>query len=81
MIESALNGLCLKMYTKCSLFSPNHIDRGIIAMISKIEFQTGQKILDLSRGYGVIAAALAGGTIQFVTGFISGIVKMLFLLA
>lgn len=54
MIKYTINGICLKMYTERSLFSPNHIDRGTIAMILKIEFQTGQKILDLGCGYGVI---------------------------
>lgn len=54
MIECIINGICLKMYTQSSLFSPNHVDRGTIAMVSKIDFQAGQKILDLGCGYGVI---------------------------
>ncbi|MDE6233235.1 MAG: methyltransferase [Lachnospiraceae bacterium] len=54
MIECTINGICLKMHTESSLFSPNYIDKGTITMVSKIEFQTGQKILDLGCGYGVI---------------------------
>jgi len=42
------------MYADSSLFSPNRIDQGTITMVSKIEFQKGQKILDLGCGYGVI---------------------------
>ena len=51
------------MHTESSLFSPNYIDKGTIAMVSKIEFQAGQKILDLGCGYGVVgiyAAHFAG---------------------
>lgn len=51
---SGLNGICLKMHTEKTLFSPNGIDKGTLAMISEIEVQAGQKILDLGCGYGVI---------------------------
>lgn len=54
MIECNINGISLKLYTESSLFSPNSIDKGSIAMLSKIEFQSGQKILDLGCGYGII---------------------------
>ena len=54
MIECIINGVHLKMYTESSLFSPNYIDKGTIAMVSKVEFQAGQKILDLGCGYGVV---------------------------
>lgn len=54
MIECTINGICLKMDTESSLFSPNSIDKGTLTMVSKIEFQSGQKILDLGCGYGVI---------------------------
>lgn len=33
MIECTINGICLKMYTEKSLFSPNHIDKGTLAML------------------------------------------------
>ena len=54
MIECNINGIHLKMHTESSLFSPNHVDKGTIIMLSKIEFQPGQKILDLGCGYGVV---------------------------
>lgn len=54
MIECTINGIRLKMYTKGSLFSPNFVDKGTLTMLSKVEFQPGQKILDLGCGYGVI---------------------------
>lgn len=54
MIECTINGICLKMHTESSLFSPNSLDSGTRTMLSQIEFQSGQKILDLGCGYGVI---------------------------
>ncbi len=54
MIERTINGIDLKMHTESSLFSPNDIDKGTIAMLSKIQFHSGQKILDLGCGYGVV---------------------------
>ncbi len=54
MIECTINGICLKMHTEKTLFSPNGIDKGTLAMISEIDIQAGQKILDLGCGYGVI---------------------------
>lgn len=54
MIECIINGISLKLYTENSLFSPNSIDKGSLIMMSKIDFQPGQKILDLGCGYGVI---------------------------
>ena len=54
MIECNINGVQLKMHTESSLFSPNYIDKGTIAMVTKTEFQAGQKVLDLGCGYGVV---------------------------
>lgn len=42
------------MYTEGSLFSPNNIDTGTKTMLSKVEFQAGQKVLDLGCGYGAV---------------------------
>lgn len=36
MIECTINGICLKMYTDSSLFSPNFIDKGTITMVLKM---------------------------------------------
>lgn len=54
MIECNINGVQLKMHTESSLFAPNYIDKGTIAMVTKTEFQAGQKVLDLGCGYGVV---------------------------
>lgn len=54
MIACDINGVYLKMHTKSSLFSPNSVDKGTIAMLTEMEFHSGQKVLDLGCGYGVI---------------------------
>ncbi|MDE7312716.1 MAG: methyltransferase [Eubacterium sp.] len=54
MIECTINGVNLNMYTEKSLFSPNRVDQGTLAMLSNTAFQSGQKILDLGCGYGVV---------------------------
>lgn len=42
----------LVFYSENSLFSPNAIDKGTLAMISAIEFKENEKVLDLGCGYG-----------------------------
>ena len=56
-------GRTLTMQTAPGLFSPQHPDRGTLAMLSWVEFQPGQKILDLGCGWGlvgVLAAQISG---------------------
>ncbi len=54
MLDCMINGIQLKFHTENTLFSPNHIDNGTIAMLSQVEIQAGQKVLDLGCGYGVV---------------------------
>lgn len=63
MIKCTVNGIVLNLHTENSLFSPNHIDKGTLAMLMNVDFWQGQKILDLGCGYGVVgiyAAHFAG---------------------
>ena len=58
-----IKGHILDMETAPGLFSPAHADRGTIAMLSKVEFQPGQRVMDLGCGWGlvgVIAAKICG---------------------
>lgn len=49
----------MKFETEASIFSPNSIDSGTLAMLSVIDFLPGDKVLDLGCGYGVVGI-LAG---------------------
>lgn len=54
MIACMINGISLSLHTEKTLFSPNGIDKGTLAMLSNADFWPGQKILDLGCGYGVV---------------------------
>ena len=45
--------------TAPSIFSPNSIDNGTLAMLSVIDFLPCDKVLDLGCGYGIVGI-LAG---------------------
>jgi 16S rRNA (guanine1207-N2)-methyltransferase len=63
MITTSLRGIDLRFETAESLFSPRAIDQGTLAMLSAIELQPADKVLDLGCGYGVVgilAARLIG---------------------
>ena len=59
MIFTKIKDVDLKFETESSLFSPNFIDNGTLAMLSVIDFLPGDKVLDLGCGYGVVGI-LAG---------------------
>ncbi len=46
MITDTINGISLHLHTEKSLFSPNHIDKGTLAMLSNVDLQGGKN------GYG-----------------------------
>lgn len=60
MITATVKGVELRLQTAASLFSPRAIDRGTLAMLSCVEFQPEQKLLDLGCGYGVVGLVAAG---------------------
>jgi 16S rRNA (guanine1207-N2)-methyltransferase len=63
MIQCRIKGIDLTLETEPSLFSPNDIDRGTLAMLSCVKFKPDDKVLDLGCGYGVVgilAARLIG---------------------
>lgn len=54
MIQAEVKGIELTLETAPTLFSPRHIDRGTLALLSIIDFGAGDKVLDLGCGYGVV---------------------------
>ena len=64
MIYANIKNIDLRFETKASVFSPNFIDPGTLAMLSVIDFFPGDKVLDLGCGYGavgILAGKLIGG--------------------
>ena len=59
MILTKIKDVDLKFETESSIFSPNFIDNGTLAMLSVIDFLPSDKVLDLGCGYGVVGI-LAG---------------------
>lgn len=63
MIIIELNGITMHFQTTDTLFSPNTPDAGTCAMLSCVNFISGDKVLDLGCGYGLVgiyAAKLIG---------------------
>ena len=63
MIEATIKGQHLLLETHPDVFCPRYVDPGTFAMLSKVDFASGDRVLDLGCGYGVVgilAAKLAG---------------------
>ncbi len=59
MIYTDIRNIDLRFETEASVFSPNSIDLGTLAMLSVIDLLPGDKVLDMGCGYGVVGI-LAG---------------------
>ncbi|WP_339148465.1 MULTISPECIES: methyltransferase [unclassified Sutcliffiella] len=59
MIKTVVNDVELKFKTNEELFSPKYLDKGTLAMLSIIEFEKNDKVLDLGCGYGLIGILAA----------------------
>lgn len=59
MISTRIKGVDMVFETAPSVFSPNSVDNGTLAMLSVIDFLPSDKVLDLGCGYGVVGI-LAG---------------------
>lgn len=58
-VEANIQGFDLHLETAPGLFSPNGIDAGTLAMLSRVTFQPDDKVLDLGCGYGVVGVVAA----------------------
>ena len=59
MITANIKGSPLELETTPELFSPDSVDKGTLALLSRVEFTTGDKVLDLGCGYGVVGILAA----------------------
>lgn len=63
LLRVELFGQDLILETAPGLFSPEHVDRGTLAMLSHIRFEPGLRIMDLGCGCGIVgilAARISG---------------------
>jgi len=54
MVKFEQDGIDLEFETSAEVFSPTQIDRGTLAMISQVEMNKEDKLLDLGCGYGFV---------------------------
>lgn len=59
VIVTELMGHRLQLETDPALFSPVHADRGTLAMLSRAQFSSGMKVLDLGCGCGLVGILAA----------------------
>lgn len=52
-------GEALILETQKGLFSPEHADRGTLAMLSAVDFQPGMRVMDLGCGCGIVGILAA----------------------
>ena len=63
LLQAEVLGQSVSLETQKGLFSPEHIDRGTLAMLSHVNFDSGMRIMDLGCGcgiVGIVAAKIAG---------------------
>ena len=63
LLQAEIMGRKISLETQKGLFSPQHIDRGTLAMLSHVNFAPGMRIMDLGCGCGIVgilAAKIAG---------------------
>ncbi len=58
-IEAEVLGQRIALETRKGLFSPEHIDRGTLAMLEHVHIFPGMRIMDLGCGCGVVGIAAA----------------------
>ena len=58
-ISETIKGFALSFEAGGTCFSPGRIDKGTLAMLSRVTFGTDDKVLDLGCGYGVVGITAA----------------------
>ena len=59
LLEAEVCGQRVSLETQAGLFSPGHVDRGTLAMLSHVHFEAGMRIMDLGCGCGVVGIVAA----------------------
>lgn len=78
IIETKIKDVDMKFKAEPELFSPQGIDKGTLAMLSVIDFDGSDKVLDLGCGYGIVgilAAKIIGTSNVVMVDKVSAAVK------
>ncbi|WP_034847312.1 class I SAM-dependent methyltransferase [Ruminiclostridium josui] len=59
ILDAKVKDIDLKFETSNKVFSPKSIDKGTLAMLSVVEFEKTDKVLDLGCGYGIVGILAA----------------------
>lgn len=59
LLSAEYRGHRVTLETRAGFFSPEHIDRGTLAMLSHADIAPGMRIMDLGCGYGVVGILAA----------------------
>lgn len=59
MLNVNIKDINMKFKTSNEVFSPNNVDKGTLAMLSVVEFDGNDKVLDLGCGYGIVGIFFA----------------------
>jgi len=63
LLNAEVLGQSLSLETQNGLFSPEHVDRGTLAMLKHVEIDSGMRVMDLGCGCGIVgiwAAKIVG---------------------
>ena len=63
LLEAEILGQRIALETQKGLFSPEHIDRGTLAMLKHVNIEAGMRVMDLGCGcgiVGIVAAKISG---------------------
>lgn len=70
LLQAEILGQRVSLETRKGLFSPEHVDRGTLAMLSHVKIASGMRVMDLGCGCGVVgivAAKIAGEESVFMS--------------
>ena len=59
LLHTEILGQSITLETQKGLFSPEHIDRGTLAMLSHVNIEAGMRVMDLGCGCGVVGIVAA----------------------